>query len=74
MEWEAIQNTIVRVAMWAMLILVLLALAYYGVGELLEDYFAPDPWEIFAPPGSYVEINGEYVPVPSDWKAGDPIP
>lgn len=32
------------------------------------------PSEIFAPPGSYVDIGGEYIPVPNDWTPGDPIP
>ncbi len=32
------------------------------------------PSQIFAPPGSYVDIGGEYIPVPNDWLPGDPIP
>lgn len=33
-----------------------------------------DPPEILAPPGSWIDINGEYIPVPNDWMPGDPIP
>lgn len=33
-----------------------------------------NPSEIFAPPGSYVDVGGEYIPVPEDWVPGDPIP